>query len=404
MTIPIVDSHIHLFPASHLKTLAWYSPSSALDSQHSVDEYKLACAPCLDPDTSKNSATGPAGNEQDNPNDKALRGFIFIESDRISGLEPSQWGHVLDEVSFLSRVAQGKPVPGEGHSPGGGALCLGIVPWAPVPAGPDVLSTYLDKVRERCAGASQGEDTWQRICGVRYLLQDKPPGVMLQPEFIQSLKWLGSHGLAFDLGVDQRQGGSWQLEETVRMLEQVNEVTDDQKPVNIVISMSMQRCAFVEIDKLTLIDHLCKPNLLIAKTKKPADVLDDPDYKDWKRCITQMSKFPNTYMKLSGGFSELPPQPESLDREDEEKALVAELAESIRPWTSHVLASFSPSRVLFDSDWPVCNINGGGNNVSWRRWAGIVERVLDSSGLSLEEKAAIWGRNSLAAYSLPVDG
>lgn len=221
MAMPIVDSHIHLFPKSHLKTLAWYSPSSPLNSQHSIDEYKAACASCIGPNALK---PGP------------LRGFVFIETDRISGIEPTQWDHVLDEVAFVSRIAQGRPLPGEGHSPADKALCLGIVPWAPLPAGPDVLKSYLEKVRQQVSKDTQA-DVWNLVCSVRYLVQDKPPGVMLKPKFIESLKWLSEQGLTFDLGVDQRRGGLWQLEEAVQMLEQVNRVDGGQKPVRVIISM-----------------------------------------------------------------------------------------------------------------------------------------------------------------------
>jgi L-rhamnono-1,4-lactonase len=62
---------------------------------------------------------------------------------------------------------------------------------------------------------------WKKVRGVRYLVQDKPPGTMLEQGFVDGLKWLGSKGFAFDLGVDARQGGLWQLREAVEMLGRV---------------------------------------------------------------------------------------------------------------------------------------------------------------------------------------
>lgn len=204
MSIPTVDSHIHLFPATHLPTLAWYTPDSPLGAQHSVNEYRHASSP---PTTSTT--------------DKYLRGFIFLETDRISSADENDpsgpgWRYALDEVSFLTRIATGQPIPGEGHSPADKDLCLGIVPWAPVPGGRDVLRRYMNMARERT-----GTNVWRKVCGVRYLVQDKPAGVMLEDRFVDALRWLGEEGIAFDLGVDARQGGLGQLREAVEMMGKV---------------------------------------------------------------------------------------------------------------------------------------------------------------------------------------
>lgn len=226
MPTPIVDSHIHLFPASHLPTLAWYTPDGPLSAQHSVDQYRHATTSVS---TSSNTA-----------DEKYLRGFIFLETDRISSVDETEtsnnpgWGHALDEVSFLTCIAQGKPIAGEGHKPEDKDLCLGIVPWAPVPGGPGALSTYMEKVKER-TGA---EEIWRKVCGVRYLVQDKPAGVMLEQRFIDAISWLGREGLTFDLGVDARQGGLGQLREAVEMMERVysSAKKNGERPVTMVIS------------------------------------------------------------------------------------------------------------------------------------------------------------------------
>lgn len=220
MSIPIIDSHIHLFPESHLPTLAWYSPDSPLGSQHSVDEYRLATA---------STPTSP-----DSFKSTYLRGFIFLETDRISSISEQNWNHALDEVSLLTRIALGEPIPGEGHRHEDRLLCLGIIPWAPVPGGPDVLKRYMDLVKER----TRTPDVWRKVRGVRYLVQDKPAGTQLQQEFIDGLKWLGKEGFTFDLGVDARQGGLWQLREAVEMMEKVYEgVEKEDEKVTFVISM-----------------------------------------------------------------------------------------------------------------------------------------------------------------------
>lgn len=136
----------------------------------------------------------------------------------------------LKEVEWLKRIALGTPKPGEGHTAEQKNLCLGIVPWAPVPSGAEVLEKYLGEV-EKHAGES-----FAKIRGFRYLVQDKPKGTMLQPKFIEGLKLLGRKGYVFDVGVDQRSGGKWQLEEAVKMIELAHEDVKEEEKVTFIIS------------------------------------------------------------------------------------------------------------------------------------------------------------------------
>jgi len=105
-----------------------------------------------------------------------------------------------------------------------------------------------------------------------------------------------------------------------------------------------------------------------------------------------MARYPKTYMKLSGGFSELPSL--TPDREPDIKSLI----EGIHPWTDAIFDSFGPGRVMFGSDWPVCNLGGGGNDVTWRRWRSVVESILERCGFSEEQLRGIWGEVALRAY------
>lgn len=234
MPIPIVDSHIHLFPQTHLSTLAWHGPDNPLGAQHSIDEYRAA------------TQSVPTSPDQTAPSTSAsstyLRGFVFLETDRISSLDENDaargWTHALDELSLLTRIVLGEPIPGEGHQPEDRSLCLGIVPWAPVPAGPDALARYMSLAKQR----ARTDEVWKKVRGVRYLLQDKPAGTMLAPGFIDGLKWLGRQKLVFDLGVDARQGGLWQLREAVEMMQKVYDESKEEERVVFVISEFFSLC------------------------------------------------------------------------------------------------------------------------------------------------------------------
>ncbi|KAJ5166701.1 uncharacterized protein N7482_005482 [Penicillium canariense] len=358
MPTPIVDSHIHLFPASHLPTLAWYEPGSLLGSQHSVDEYR--------------QASSAVSTKKDGTEPKYIRGFIFVETDRISSVVDGQpdgpgWSHALDEVSLLTRIAQGDPVPGEGHNAIDSDLCLGIIPWAPVPGGPEALIPYMARVKER----TKTEQVWHKVRGVRYLVQDKPAGVMLQPHFIEGLSWLGQQGFTFDLGVDARQGGLHQLREAVEMIHKL----EGSSAVTIIIN------------------HLCKPNLRIP----PDSVTTHAEYLEWKELITRMAQAsPRTYMKLSGAFSELPPSTAGSDPD------ISDLVDRLQPWTDVVFDVFGAERVMFGSDWPVCNVGGGGNDASWNRWRHVVEGVLKRRDLTEEQKQGVWGQVAVKAYGIGI--
>ncbi|PLB36052.1 uncharacterized protein BDW47DRAFT_54741 [Aspergillus candidus] len=354
MSIPIVDSHIHLFPKSHLPTFTWYTEDSPLASQHSVDEYRAASTHASHPQP---------------------RGFIFLETDRLSSIDDTPeghgWTHPLDEVSFLTRIISGAPHPGEGHTATDQRLCLALIPWAPVPGGPSALEAYMAQVRAR---TGTNTTAWKKVRGVRYLVQDKPRGVMGQRDFIEGVQWLGRQGLTFDLGVDARSGGLWQLEEAVEMMETVYGGVALKEQTSVIIN------------------HLCKPNLRLSGS----DTTEHMDFRAWKALVERMARWPKTYMKLSGAFSELPPLSAEKDPD------ILDLVQQLQPWVEVIFRCFRPERVMFGSDWPVCNIGGGGNAVSWGRWQAIVEGILERQGLNEGQKRRVWGGTAVEAYGIEV--
>lgn len=215
--VPILDTHIHLYPLAEAPTLAWNHPAHPLWGQRSVAEYKAATASSHD----------------------LLAGFVFLETDRANDeADPTPaggWRHPLAEVSFLARIAAGAPRADEGHVAGDAALCKGVVPWAPVPAGAAVLEQYLAGVREaweREAGAA----TWRTVKGFRYLLQDKPDGVMLQDGFVEGVRLLGRKGFVFDVGVDLHRRGRVQLEEAVELVERAHRGVEDKDKTVFILS------------------------------------------------------------------------------------------------------------------------------------------------------------------------
>ncbi|QKD54377.2 uncharacterized protein FOBCDRAFT_201578 [Fusarium oxysporum Fo47] len=324
--LPIIDSHIHLYPASETDSLAWYTPDGPLAGQRSLEEYREA------------TSSAPS-----------LLGFVFVETDRKNDVESgasdgSGWEQPLAEVSWLKRVALGQPREGEGHSPEDAKLCLGIVPWAPLPSGPEVLERYLDRVKEEAG------DAWPKIKGFRYLLQDKPHGTMLDDKFIEGVKLLGRRGFTFDVGIDQHRRGKKQLDEVIEFVDRVHDGVPEEEKVTLVLN---------------------------------------PSFHAWRTAVYTLSKDSHVYMKLSGGFSEMP---DSLRNQDPNHIFEATLG-----WLGIVLATFGPGRIMFGSDWPVCTVN---TDNAWPRWRSIVDRMCWMATLSDEERAMIFGGTAKKAYDL----
>ncbi|EKD17008.1 uncharacterized protein L3040_000463 [Drepanopeziza brunnea f. sp. 'multigermtubi'] len=337
---PIIDSHIHLYPSAELETLAWCSSANPLHGQKSLDEYA--------------EATGAP---------TTLEGFIFLETDRKHDLkrgaeDGSGWEMPLMEVDWLKRIALGTPREGEGHTEEQKKLCLAIIPWAPVPSGAEVLERYVKEVEKHAEGS------FGKIKGFRYLLQDKPRGTMLTPEFIDGLKWLGKKHFVFDLGVDQRSGGKWQLEEAVEMIEKAHEGVSDEAKVTFICN------------------HLCKPDFSVYNQT-------DPSFVAWRTAMFRLSKCSKTFLKLSGCFSEMP---DSLKKAPEDEIFLA-----LQPYLVVILATFGPFRIMFGSDWPVCTV---GVDDAWKKWKLIVQRFCEMASLSQAEQIMIWSGTAIKAYGI----
>ncbi|KFA75624.1 hypothetical protein S40288_05925 [Stachybotrys chartarum IBT 40288] len=335
LLLPIVDSHIHLYTEGDVDRHAWATPDHPLRGAHSVAQYKAAAQPA-----------------------PSLLGYVFVEVDRkYSG--PDDWANQLAELDYLRRVALGQPRDGDDAAPEDARMCLGIVPWAPVPQGADALERYL-KQAEEVAG-----EAWVKVKGFRYLLQDKPDGTMLTEDFVEGIKLLGRRGFTFDVGVDHHRRGKKQLDELLELIRRAHDGVPDGERVTFIIN------------------HLCKPDLSIYNTSS------DPSFISWREAIQTLSKNPKTYMKLSGAFSEMPA---SLIQGD-----ASQLFQSLFSWLAIVLATFGPARIMFGSDWPVCEV---ATESAWPRWRDLVDKMCWMASLGDEERAMIYGGTAKVAYKL----
>jgi predicted TIM-barrel fold metal-dependent hydrolase len=130
-----------------------------------------------------------------------------------------------------------------------------------------------------------------------------------------------------------------------------------------------------------ILDHLCKPPL---SNTRPSSV--------WIEALKSFKEDDNVYMKLSGAFNEFTATPST----------VGEIVTALNPYLDIVFECF-PDRVMFGSDWPVCNVGGPkGEKDNWKFWKDVVERVMMERGTSEVEMEGVWWRNGAKAYDIDV--
>lgn len=343
----IIDSHVHLWPESmsNEEGHEWMTKGMPLAKEHLLSAYYAAS-------DQSNAAVS----------ETVVEGVIYVETDvkydQPSG-ELSTWAKgPLEEIKFLRAIVEGEF--GERDS----QMLLGIVAWAPMDQPPHVLEEWLSLVEE-----TAGPKTWQRIKGFRFLVQaihdqSKFERLVLSEGFVQNLKTMGKRGFAFDIGVDEHSGGVWQLEAISRAMELAHQNVPEAEEVVFVLN------------------HLCKPNFSNR----------GQDQARWGAVIAAMATQTRTYMKLSGAFSELPDGLSST----------SDIVAHLEPWTDHIFRTFGPKRVMFGSDWPVCNLRGPRQEASWVSWREVVDSTLAGSKyvLSARDKERVWRETALEAYDV----
>jgi L-rhamnono-1,4-lactonase len=103
----------------------------------------------------------------------------------------------------------------------------------------------------------------------------------------------------------------------------------------------------------------------------------------------KLSKSSRTFMKLSGCFSEMP---DTL-----KTAPVDDIFEALQPYLVIILATFGSFRIMYGSDWPVCNV---GVDEAWKKWRQVVQRFCHLASLSQEEQIMIWSGTAIKAYGI----
>ena len=121
-------------------------------------------------------------------------------------------------------------------------------------------------------------------------------------------------------------------------------------------------------DMRVVIDHIMKPA-----------ICDHPDgLAHWQDGIARLARDTSAFCKLSGLVTE---------------AAAGWTIDDLRPYATHVLDVFGPDRVMWGSDWPVCQLRA-----SYSEWHAAAEAL--TAHLSGPEKELVFGDTAARFYRL----
>ena len=178
----------------------------------------------------------------------------------------------------------------------------------------------------------------KKLKGLRHVIQgESDDNYINRPDFNRGIKALAETGLVYDILIFEKH-----LASTIEFV--------DRHP-----------------NQVFVLDHIAKPPIR------------DSVLKPWKRNISELARRTNVCCKLSG--------------------LVTEAGWStwsdadLRPYVDVVLDAFTPKRLMFGSDWPVCLLAA-----TYERWFESLSRSINQ--LSPTEKGGIMGGNAIKIYHL----
>jgi L-fuconolactonase len=120
-------------------------------------------------------------------------------------------------------------------------------------------------------------------------------------------------------------------------------------------------------EQLFVLDHFAKP-LIRERQLEP-----------WSTQLRELARRPNVYCKVSGLTTEAERQSWQLS--------------DLRPYLDVALEAFTPARMMFGSDWPMCTLA-----TSYQRWLDTVTEWI--AALSASERERILGGTAVEAYRL----
>lgn len=176
------------------------------------------------------------------------------------------------------------------------------------------------------------------VKGFRHIVQgESDPNFLLRKPFLDGIGRLSKHGFTYDILVFPHQLGA--------VLEFVRKFPDQK---------------FV-------LDHIGKP------------YIKDGFIDGWANQIKALGACENVWCKVSGIITEADYKTWKY--------------KDLEPYLNHILNSFTPARVMFGSDWPVCLVAG-----SYGKVLEVMQQFV--KGLTTDEQDQFWCKNAMEFYNI----
>jgi L-fuconolactonase len=179
-----------------------------------------------------------------------------------------------------------------------------------------------------------------KLVSIRDMAQDKSdPNWLLREDVVRNIHRVGEYGLTFDILT---------------------------RPPQLAAAVEMVRRS---PNNIFVLDHISKPYM--AKG----------EFQPWADQISEISSNENVSVKVSGLFTEANWSDWSI--------------ENFRPYFDHILKSFTPSRMMFGSDWPVCLLAA-----TYSQTINLMEEL--TGQLTMAEQDSFWSNTAKQFYRLKV--
>jgi len=179
-----------------------------------------------------------------------------------------------------------------------------------------------------------------KLVSIRDMAQDKSdPNWLLREDVVRNIHRVGEYGLTFDILT---------------------------RPPQLAAAVEMVRRS---PNNIFVLDHISKPYM--AKG----------EFQPWADQISEISSNENVSVKVSGLFTEANWSDWSI--------------ETFRPYFDHILKSFTPSRMMFGSDWPVCLLAA-----TYSQTINLMEEL--TGRLTMAEQDSFWSNTAKQFYRLKV--
>ena len=175
------------------------------------------------------------------------------------------------------------------------------------------------------------------IKGFRHVLQGEYPEFMLEQNFLSGIAALKQYNLTYDILIFPRH-----LSTAIELVKR-------------------------NPNQLFVIDHIAKPAIKSGLIE------------EWKDGIDAIAKFDNVYCKISGMVTEA----------DYKKWQPT----NFLPYLDVVVNAFGTKRIMYGSDWPVCNVAA-----AYEQVLTITQKYFSS--FSITEQQDFFGNNAIRFYNL----